>query len=72
MTYWEWPGVLCYARLALVLYPFSICWPFPEAGTGPVGIEACASSHHRARELLALGHNVGLMPPAYVKLPSCC
>jgi len=32
-----------------------------------VGIEACASSHHWARELMALGHDVRLMPPAYVK-----
>src|SRR3977135_2810993 len=32
-----------------------------------VGIEACASSHHWSRELMALGHNVRLMPPAYVK-----
>ena len=32
-----------------------------------VGIEACATSHHWARELLALGHDVRLMPPAYVK-----
>jgi Transposase len=32
-----------------------------------VGIEACASSHHWSRRLKALGHNVRLMPPAYVK-----
>jgi transposase len=32
-----------------------------------VGIEACASSHHWSRELQALGQNVRLMPPAYVK-----
>jgi transposase len=32
-----------------------------------VGIEACASAHHWSRELRALGHNVRLMPPAYVK-----
>jgi len=32
-----------------------------------VGIEACASSHHWARELTAFGHTVRLMPPAYVK-----
>ena len=32
-----------------------------------VGIEACATSHHWSRELKALGHNVRLMPPAYVK-----
>src|SRR5208283_2681944 len=32
-----------------------------------VGIEACASSHHWARELIKLGHTVRLMPPAYVK-----
>jgi transposase len=27
-----------------------------------VGMEACASSHHWARELIALGHEVKLMP----------
>ena len=32
-----------------------------------VGIEACATSHHWSRELKARGHNVRLMPPAYVK-----
>lgn len=32
-----------------------------------VGMEACSSSHHWARELRALGHDVRLMPPAYVK-----
>ncbi len=32
-----------------------------------VGIEACVTSHHWSRELKALGHNVRLMPPAYVK-----
>jgi transposase len=32
-----------------------------------VGIEACGTSHHWSRELKALGHNVRLMPPAYVK-----
>ena len=29
-----------------------------------VGIEACASSHHWSRELLARGHTARLMPPA--------
>ncbi len=32
-----------------------------------VGMEACATAHHWARELTALGHRVKLMPPAYVK-----
>ena len=32
-----------------------------------VGMEACASAHHWARELSALGHEVKLMPPQYVK-----
>lgn len=32
-----------------------------------VGIEACGTSHHWARELTGLGHQVRLMPPAYVK-----
>jgi transposase len=32
-----------------------------------VGIEACGSAHHWAREIGALGHEVRLIPPAYVK-----
>jgi transposase len=32
-----------------------------------IGIEACASAHHWSRELQSLGHQVKLMPPAYVK-----
>jgi transposase len=32
-----------------------------------VGMEACATSHHWAREITALGHDVRLMPPQYVK-----
>jgi len=32
-----------------------------------VGMEACATAHHWARELMALGHEVKLMPPQYVK-----
>ncbi len=32
-----------------------------------VGLEACATSHHWARELAKLGHEVRLMPPRYVK-----
>jgi len=32
-----------------------------------VGIEACATAHHWARSIMALGHQVKLMAPAYVK-----
>jgi len=32
-----------------------------------VGIEACATAHYWARELRVLGHDVRLIPPAYVK-----
>ncbi len=32
-----------------------------------VGLEACGTSHYWARELTGLGHEVRLMPPAYVK-----
>jgi transposase len=32
-----------------------------------VGIEACPTSHHWARELTKLGHDVRLMPANYVK-----
>ena len=32
-----------------------------------VGMEACATSHHWARQLIELGHEVKLMPARYVK-----
>ncbi len=32
-----------------------------------IGLEACASAHYWARELQALGHEVRLIPPQYVK-----
>jgi transposase len=32
-----------------------------------VGLEACGAAHHWARELSALGHQVALLPPQYVK-----
>jgi len=32
-----------------------------------IGIEACASGHHWARTLVKMGHDVKLMPAAYVK-----
>lgn len=32
-----------------------------------IGVEACATGHHWARVLLALGHEVRLMPASYVK-----
>jgi len=32
-----------------------------------VGIEACSSSHYWARELIARGHDVRLLPAQYVK-----
>ena len=32
-----------------------------------VAMEACAPSHYWARELLAMGHDVRLIPPIYVK-----
>ena len=32
-----------------------------------VGMEACGTAHHWARELIKLGHTVKLMPPNYVK-----
>jgi len=38
-----------------------------ETGTCLIGIEACATSHHWAREIANLGHEVRLIPQAYVK-----
>ena len=40
---------------------------FAELPRCLVGMEACASAHHWARELIKLGHSVKLMPPSYVK-----
>jgi transposase len=40
---------------------------FKKVPAAEVALEACGSSHHWARELSALGHNVRLIPPQYVK-----
>jgi transposase len=32
-----------------------------------IGLEACGSAHHWARELVKLGHDARMMPPNYVK-----
>ena len=40
---------------------------FERLGPCLVGMEACSGAHHWARELMGLGHEVRLMPPAYVK-----
>jgi len=40
---------------------------FRELPACLVGMEACATAHHWAREISALGHQVRLMPPSYVK-----
>lgn len=40
---------------------------FAKLSPTVVGLEACAASHHWARELAALGHAVRLLPPQYVK-----
>ena len=40
---------------------------FERLGPCLVGMEACSGAHHWARELARLGHEVRLMPPAYVK-----
>ena len=40
---------------------------FEQLEPSLVGIEACGTSHYWAREISKLGHEVRLMPPAYVK-----
>ena len=40
---------------------------FAALAPAVVGLEACGGSHHWARVLRRLGHEVRLLPPAYVK-----
>lgn len=40
---------------------------FAELSPTTVGMEACSTAHHWARELMALGHRVRLLPPGYVR-----
>lgn len=40
---------------------------FAKLAPALIGVEACGSAHHWGRVLTALGHEVRLMPPAYVK-----
>ena len=39
---------------------------FSKLAPSLLGIEACDTCHHWARELVRLGHELRLMPPAYV------
>ena len=38
-----------------------------KVGPCLIGMKACATSHYLAREIAALGHEVRLIPPTYVK-----
>jgi transposase len=40
---------------------------FAQLAPCRVGMEACGSAHYWARELAAMGHQVVLMAPAYIK-----
>jgi transposase len=40
---------------------------FAELEPCLIGIEACGSGHHRARERRRFGHDIRLMPPQYVR-----
>ena len=44
---------------------------FAELAPCVVAMEACSSAHHWGRQLLALGHEVKLIPPAHVKPGAC-
>ena len=55
-------AVVCKAMRRRQMIPF-----FTKLSPCLIGIEACGTSHYWARELAALGHEVKLMPPAYVK-----
>ena len=44
-----------------------VCGFFARVAPCRIGMEACGSAHYWARELAAMGHEVVLMPPGYIK-----
>ncbi len=44
-----------------------VCMYFANLKPCLIGMEACGTSHFWARELVALGHEVKIIPPSYVK-----
>jgi transposase len=40
---------------------------FAKLASSEIAMEACGGAHHWARELIALGHEVRLIPPQYVR-----
>ena len=44
---------------------------FASLPRGLIAMEACSSAHHWARQLMALGFEVRLIPPAHVKPEAC-
>ena len=40
---------------------------FKQLAPTEIAMEACGGAHYWARELIALGHKVHLIPPQYVK-----
>jgi transposase len=43
------------------------CWSSSQLPSCTVALEACGGAHHWARQLTELGHEIRLIPPAYVK-----
>jgi transposase len=54
--------------VARKLTPSQLIPFFAELPPCVVAMEACSSAHHWGRALIALGHEVRLLPPAHVKL----
>ena len=44
---------------------------FGKLAPARIGLEACGASHHWARVLRGLGHEVVLLPPQYIKPGAC-
>jgi transposase len=44
-----------------------VLWFFAKLAPTKIGIEACGAAHYWGRELKALGHEIVLLPPQYVK-----
>jgi transposase len=68
-SYFQFHGLAseCGASISRKLRRSKVLEFFGQIEPCQVGMEACGSAHYWARQLMAMGHEVVLIPPAYIK-----